>query len=209
MSTPRLLLIGAGGHARACIDVIEQHGKFQIAGLVGLPEEMHSRHFGYAVTATDDDLQILAREYRYSLIALGQVSSPVSRIRLFQQVTDFGFKSPIIIAPSAHVSRHATIGAGTIVMHGAIVNAGAKVGSNCIINTRALIEHGATVADHCHISTGAILNGDVRVGTGSFVGSGSVIKEGVTLGARCVVGLGLSVRHNQADHARFVGSERS
>ena len=44
-----LILIGAGGHARACIDVIEQQGQYQIVGLVSLPEELHSRHLGYAV----------------------------------------------------------------------------------------------------------------------------------------------------------------
>lgn len=205
MSKPNLILIGAGGHAHACIDVIEQHGKYQIAGLVGMPEEMHARHLGYSVIATDDDLPQLTKEYKYALIVVGQIRSPAGRICLYQQATELGFELPVIIAPTAHVSCHATIGAGTIVMHGAIVNAGARVGNNCMLNTRAVVEHDTIVEDHCHISTGAILNGDVNIGAGSFVGSGAVIKEGVFLGKGCVVGMGLSVRHNQDDHARFVG----
>lgn len=205
MSKPSLILIGAGGHAHACIDVIEQHNQYRIAGLIGMPEEMHTRHFGYSVIATDSDLDELAKVYQYAFISVGQIQSPDSRIRLYQHATTLGFQLPVIIAPTAHVSRHATIGAGTIVMHGAIINAGAMVGNNCIINTRSLLEHDATVEDHCHISTGAILNGDVSIGAGSFVGSGSIIKEGVMLGKSCVVGMGLSVRHNQADQARFVG----
>ena len=209
MSKPKIILIGAGGHAHACIDVIEQHGGYQIAGLIGMSEEMHTRHFGYAVIATDGDLPQLAKDYQYALITVGQIQTPDHRMRLYQQATELGLQLPVIIAPSAHVSRHATVGTGTIVMHGAIVNAGARVGNNCIINTRALLEHGATVEDHCHISTGAILNGDVHIGAGSFVGSASVIKEGITLGKRCVVGMGLSVRHNQADQARFVGYDKS
>ena len=132
-----------------------------------------------------------------------------ARIRLYQQAIQLGFSLPDIIAPTAHVSCHATIGAGTIVMHGAIVNAGARVGKNCIINTRALVEHDAIVEDHCHISTGAILNGSVYIGAGSFVGSGCVIKDGITLGKSCVVGMGLCVRHNQADNTRFVGHDKS
>ena len=209
MSKPKIILIGAGGHAHACIDVIEQHGQYQIAGLVGMSEDMHSRYFGYSVIATDDDLPQLAKDYQYALIAVGQIQTPDHRMRLYQQATELGLQLPVIIAPSAHVSRHATIGAGTIVMHCAIVNAGAKVGKNCIINTRALIEHDATAADNCHISTGAILNGNVHIDAGSFVGSGSVIKQGITLGERCIVGMGLSVRHNQAAHARFVGNVNS
>lgn len=209
MSKPSLILIGAGGHANACIDVIEQHDQYRIAGLVGMPEEMHTQHLGYSVIATDNDLSQLAQEYQYAFIAVGQIQSPDSRIRLYQKALKLGFQLPIIIAPAAHVTRHAIIGSGTIVMHGAIVNAGAKVGVNCVINTRALLEHDATVEDHCHISTGAILNGDVSIGAGSFVGSGSIIKEGVMLGQCCVVGMGLSVRHNQTDHTRFVSNGKT
>lgn len=208
MSKPSLLLIGSGGHARACMDVIEQQGCYQIAGLVGMRDELQNQHFGYDVIATDDDLPQLAKAYQYAFITVGQIRSPDSRVRLYQQATLLGFQLPVIVAPTAHVSRHATLGAGTIVMHGAIVNAGARVGRNCIINTRALVEHDATVDDHCHISTGAIINGGVIIGAGSFVGSGSVIKEGITLGKGCVVGMSLSIRHEQADYSRFMGDEK-
>jgi sugar O-acyltransferase (sialic acid O-acetyltransferase NeuD family) len=208
MSKPSVILIGAGGHAHACIDVIEQQGQYQIAGLVGMQEELHTQHLGYAVIATDAELPQLAKDYQYAFIAVGQIGSPDRRIRLYQQAIQLGFSLPDIIAPTAHVSRHATIGSGTVVMHGAIVNAGARVGNNCIINTRALVEHDAIVEDHCHISTGAILNGSVYIGAGSFVGSGCVIKDGITLGKSCLVGMGLCVRHNQADHTRFVGHDK-
>jgi sugar O-acyltransferase (sialic acid O-acetyltransferase NeuD family) len=209
MRKPSLILIGAGGHAHACIDVIEQHGCYQIAGLVGKPAEMHMQYFGCAVIATDDDLPELVKTYRYALITVGQTLTADCRLRLYELATTLGFQLPVIIAPTALVSRNATVGNGTIVMHSAIVNAGANVGSNCIVNTRALIEHDAHVADHCHISTGTILNGNVRVGAGSFVGSGTVIKQGVTVGARCVVGMGLAVRHNLPDHTRFVGDDKA
>jgi sugar O-acyltransferase (sialic acid O-acetyltransferase NeuD family) len=205
----KIILIGGGGHCNSVIDVIEQQGQYQIAGLVGMPDEMHTRHLGYPIIATDSDLAKLAKEYQYAFISVGQIQSPDSRIRLYKQAIELGLQLPVITAPTAHVSRHASIGAGTIVMHGAIVNASAKVGMNCIINTRALLEHDAIVEDHCHISTGAILNGGVKIGTGGFVGSGSIIKEGVSLGNGCIVGMGLSVRHNQADHSRFVGKDKT
>lgn len=209
MSKLSLILIGAGGHARACIDVIEQHGGYQISGLIGMPDEMHDYHLGYAVIGTDADLPELAKTIQYALITLGQIKTSAHRTRLYQQVVALGFQMPTIIAPSAYVSRHATLGAGTIVMHGAVVNAGASVGENCIINTRALLEHDATVADHCHISTGAIINGNAAIGSGCFVGSGSVIKEGASLGQGCLVGMGLAVRHNQPDNAQLAGHKTS
>ncbi len=208
MSKANIILIGAGGHASACIDVIEQHGKYQIAGLVGLREEMHAERLGHTVFATDDDLPRLANEYQYAIIAFGQLESPELRIGIYQKIIQLGFELPEIIAPSAYVSPHAAIGAGTIIMHSAIVNAGARVGKNGIINTRALIEHDVTVGDHCHVSTNAVLNGGAHVGAGSFLGSACVIKDGVEIGKNCVIGMGLSVRHDQADRTRFTGHNK-
>jgi sugar O-acyltransferase (sialic acid O-acetyltransferase NeuD family) len=209
MSKPSLILIGAGGHAHACIDVIDQDGQYKIAGLVGTPTELHAVHLGYSVVATDSDLPELAKVHDYALITLGQIRSPEGRMRLYRLATKLGFVFPVIIAPTAYVSRHATIGPGTIVMHGAIVNAGARVGSNSIINTRAVIEHDVTVEDHCHISTGAILNGNASIGEGTFVGSGSVVKEGISIGRGCLVGMGLSVRHDQADDSQLVRNDQA
>ena len=39
----QILLIGAGGHARSCIDVIERENKYKIYGLVGLKKEIGKR----------------------------------------------------------------------------------------------------------------------------------------------------------------------
>ena len=191
-----IVLIGAGGHTASCIDVIETGGNFRIVGIVGMDDELNKRVCGYEVIATDKNLRKLAAEYRYALITVGQIKSAETRIRLYQEARGAGFEFPYIGSAHAHISKHAHIGAGSIVMHGAVVNANARVGENCIINSRVLIEHGAEVGDHCHISTGAILNGNVIVGESSFIGSGALTKHGVSIGARCLVGMASVVRHD-------------
>lgn len=204
-----LIVVGAGGHSRSCIDTIEQEGKYVIGGLVGLSQEVGSKQFGYEVLSADLGLALLATRFPYALIAVGQIHSPELRLRLYEQYLAAGFIFPTIISSSAYVSPHSTIGAGTIVMHGAVINAGAVVGDNCIINSRALIEHDSHVADHCHISTGAILNGDTAIGARSFVGSGAIIKEGVSVGAGSLIGMGLTVRHGLDENSRFIGGATS
>ena len=208
MSKPQLLLIGAGGHALACIEVIESEARFSIAGLVGVAQDVGKSRLGYAVLESDDALPTLAEKYKYALISVGQIKSPARRKELYQRALDFGFQLPAIIAPSARVSRHASIGPGTIVMHGAVVNAGAVVGSNCILNTCSIVEHEAVIGDCCHIATTAVVNGSSHVGEGSFLGSGSIVREGLRLGAECVVGMGVCVRHDLNDGARFTGRDK-
>ena len=194
-----MLLIGAGGHARACIEAIESRG-LAIRGLIDRAELVGQQVLGYPILGVDDDLPNLLSNGAKALVAVGQIRSPDARIRLFRRLVELDATMPVIVARSAVVSRHATIGAGTIVMHGAIVNAVADVGKNVIVNSQALVEHDAKVGDHCHIATGAIVNGAARIGEGSFIGSGVVIGHGVTIGARCVIGAGHVVLKDCADH---------
>jgi sugar O-acyltransferase (sialic acid O-acetyltransferase NeuD family) len=204
MSKEKLLLIGSGGHANSCIDVIEQEGIFDIAGLVGHPNEVGSRHFGYEVVASDADLESLFLDFKFALVTIGHIESAESRIRLYSQIKSIGFKVPSIKSKSAYVSEHAKIGDGTIVMHDVIINSGSVVGSNCIINTRSLIEHDVKVSDHCHVSTGVVVNGGVQIGSGTFIGSRSVIRDNLFIGDECLVGMGTILLHDLQSQTKIV-----
>jgi len=176
-----IVLIGGGGHCKSVIDVIEQEGKFKIAGIIDKPELLGSSILGYSVIGNDSDLRSLSKKYQYALITVGQIKSPSLRIKLFDLAVKAGFTLPSIISPNAYVSKHSSIGNGVIVMHNAIVNASASIGDNCIINSKALIEHDCSISKHCHISTNATINGGVTVESGCFVGSGSTTKELITI----------------------------
>jgi len=175
----KLLVIGAGGHCKSCIDVIEQEGKYEISGVVA-KEKSNAGLFGYPILGNDNDISELRSIYDYAFIAVGQIKSPAIRIRLYDFLTSLGFALPTVISPRAYVSSYAKIGEGTIIMHDALVNAGAEVGRNCIINTKALVEHDAVVGDYCHISTGSLVNGGAIVKQNSFVGSNAVLMGNVT-----------------------------
>lgn len=183
-----VVLVGAGGHCRACVDVIESTNQFRVAAIVGCEREIGSSVLNYPVEHSDADLPSLVNQFGNVIITVGQIKSNAARVKLYDAVIGLGAKLPSIVSPLAYVSRHATVGQGSIVMHHAILNAGSSVGENCIVNTRALIEHDACVGNHCHISTGAILNGGVVVKDHCFVGSGAVTMQGITIEANSVVG---------------------
>lgn len=189
----KIILIGGGGHCKSCIDVIEQEGRFHIAGIVDVKERLHQKVLDYEIIATDEDLPKLAREYPYFLITIGQIKDPSKRVNLFGYLERLGAKFPVIVSPFAYVSQHAKLGSGTIVMHNALINAGAKIGRNCIINTKSLIEHDAVIEDHCHIATGVTVNGGSRIKEQTFVGSHAMIKEGIEIGEYSIVGGGVNV----------------
>lgn len=199
MTRTPILLVGAGGHARACIDVIELEGHFEVAGLLGAPEEVGRHVLGYSVLGCNEDLPHIAVRIGCALVAVGQIKSPQLRMDLFGQLEKVGCALPSIVSPRGYVSRHSRLGAGTIVLHGAIVNSNVTIGRNCIVNSLALIEHDSEVADHCHIATSAAVNSGVRVGAGTFIGSGVTVRQGLRIGERCVIGMGQRVLRDCPD----------
>ena len=191
-----LIIIGGGGHCRACIDVIDTLGSYRIEGLIISDQDSEDLTGSYPVIGRDSDLKKILKQDNDVFIGVGQIKSFQPRLRLYKLIKKYQAKLPTIISPRASFSKSSSIGEGSIIMHDALVNAHTKVGVNCILNSKALLEHDVNVGSHCHISTGAIVNGGVTVGERTFIGSGVVIKEGIEIGKEVVIGAGLTITKN-------------
>ena len=177
----KIILLGGGGHCKSVIDVIELEKKYKIHGIVDKPKFLGSKILGYKVIGSDLDLEYLAKKYKNAIITVGQIQSPLVRIKLFNLARKAGFKFPPIISPRAYVSKYSRIGMGTIVLHNVVVNSNVSIGNNCIINTKSLIEHDCEISDHCHISTCATINGSVKIRSKCFIGSNATVRDGITI----------------------------
>jgi sugar O-acyltransferase (sialic acid O-acetyltransferase NeuD family) len=188
-----IILMGGGGHCKSCIDVIESEKKYKIVGIL----EKRKKNFilNYKIFS---ESYLHKREIRniYAFVTVGQIKNYKIRVELFNKINKLGIKIPVIVSPLAYVSKHAVIGQGTIIMHGAIVNAGAVIGNNCIINTNSLIEHDVMIGNHTHISTEATINGGVVIKDKVFVGSRVIIKNNITIGESSIIGAGLYIKKN-------------
>lgn len=177
----KIILLGGGGHCKSVIDVIELEKKYKIHGIVDKPKFLGSKILGYKVIGSDLDFEYLAKKYKNAIITVGQIQSPLVRIKLFNLARKAGFKFPPIISPRAYVSKYSRIGMGTIVLHDVVVNSNVSIGNNCIINTKSLIEHDCEISDHCHISTCATINGSVKIRSKCFIGSNATVRDGITI----------------------------
>lgn len=198
-----LVLIGGGGHCKSVIDVAESAG-FSIIGILDRPEEVGKTVLGYEVIGTDEDLVKFVDKAEF-LITVGQIKSPQKRIDLFEMVKRCGGKLATIISPTSYVSKYATIGEGTIIMHKALLNADVVVGKNTIINTMANVGHDVKVGDHCHISTGVMLCGNSKVGNSVFIGSQSVVNQGIEIDCGVIGSLSV-VNKNIKENGIYAGS---
>ena len=182
-----IILVGGGGHCKSVIEAAESAG-CEILGILDLPE---------FIGAYADKAEFV--------VTLGFIKNPALRIKLHGNIINQGGKLATIIASTSHVSNHAEIGEGTVVLHQATVNAGAKIGKGVIINTAANIEHDVVVGDYTHISTGVMVNGDCKVGANTFIGSRSVLANGVKVCDNCAVGAGSIVIKDITESGTYVG----
>lgn len=203
MSKP-LILIGGGGHCKSVIDVTESAG-YTILGILDRNIPEGTTVLGYPVLGNDDKIAPYIDKAEF-LVTVGQIKSPAIRIRLNKMVEEAGGKLATVIASTAHVSKYAKIGEGSVVMHQAVVNADAHIGKGCIINTFANIEHDVIIGDFCHISTGAMVNGEVKVGSNSFIGSQSVVCQCVAICDNAVVGAGSVVNKEITKSGLYFGN---
>ena len=190
--TKNLILVGGGGHCKSVIEAAESAG-YNILGVLDTPENVGKQVLAYSVIGTDDDIPQYVDKAEF-VITVGFIKNPAIRIKLYNKVKDAGGKLATIIASTAHVSKYAELGEGTVIMHHAFVNAGAKIGDNCIINTFVNIEHDAEVGNQCHISTGTMVNGECKIGESCFIGSQSVCANCIEITSDIIVGAGSVVR---------------
>jgi sugar O-acyltransferase (sialic acid O-acetyltransferase NeuD family) len=196
----KIILIGGGGHALSCIDVIEQEKKYKILGIIDKNKKIGEKILNYKIIGEDKDLKDLKKKADYAFVSLGQIGISEIRKNIFLNLQKLGFKLPTIISPKAYISKNLKINKGSIIHHGVIVNSGAEIGANCIINTNSLIEHNVKVGNHSHISTSVTLNGDVKIGDSSFIGSGTIIKNSVVIGTRVSISMGQKIFENVTDN---------
>ena len=193
----KILLFGGGGHGKACVDVIESSGEFEISGIVDpflkkldLPYELISQEAPY---------EFLRETIDNAIVSIGQIKSSDARKKIYSRLKEYEFHLPVIHSKYAYKSKYSEVNEGTILMHFSLVNSYSTIGKNCIINSKSLIEHDVKVGDHCHIATGAILNGQVKVGDDTFIGSNTVIAPGKCIGNNCLISAGLFINEDIPD----------
>jgi sugar O-acyltransferase (sialic acid O-acetyltransferase NeuD family) len=192
----KIILIGAGGHAKSCIDIINAEGKYEIIGLVDNKKKKNSKIFNYKVLGNDKILEQIRTKVKFAFLAVGQIKTHELRKKLYLKAINLGFEFPKIISPSSIISPFSKIGKGCLIAHGVKINSNAKIGINSIINTNAIIEHDVLVGDFCHVSTSSTVNGNVEIGNNSFIGSGSILKNSIKIKNGTILPMGSIVKKN-------------
>lgn len=186
----KIVLIGAGSHAKVIIEAIRAADSADIVGLVD-PASVGDSVFGVPVVGDDDVLPHLrSTGVEDAVVAIGDNAT---RDRLAQQLQRLLFGLPNVVHPSALISPSASLGHGVMIMARALVGTDTQVGDFAIVNSAASVDHHNLIGTAAHVASGCALSGHVSVGARTLIGVGSAVRPGIAIGADVVVGAGSAV----------------
>ena len=80
-----IILIGAGGHCKSCIDVIEQQKKYKIIGIIDNKKKVGTKIFNYKVIGNDSYLSKI-KKCKNVHISIGQIKTSEKRKNIFEKL---------------------------------------------------------------------------------------------------------------------------
>lgn len=182
----KIVVFGAGGHAKVVIDIIEREGRYTI-GVVYDADHNKNNIMGYNIV---HNLHILSEDgYNKGIIAVGHNWTRYQLLRNIESQVP-GFSYITSIHPHTSIARNVKIGNGTVVMAGCCINSDSQIGNHCIINTHTSLDHENIVGDFANVSPGVITGGNVKIGEYSFIGIGVNIIQKTNIGAYTFIGAG-------------------
>ena len=190
VSAYRLVVIGAGGHAKVVIEAIRAAAVGEVAGLID-PAPAAPKLLGVPVLGGDEMLARLRGEgIGAAVVALGENAL---RERTGHRLRELEFVLPCVIHPAALISPTASLGDGTVIMAAAVVGTETVIGRLAIVNTGAVVDHDNRIGIAAHVGPACGLAGNVHVGDRALIGVGSAVRPGIRIGADAIVGAGAAV----------------
>jgi UDP-perosamine 4-acetyltransferase len=191
MKRERIVIVGAGGHAREVMEILLSCQRVgEDVEPIGFVDD------GSSVSETLNGLPVLGNlEWlegidRANLGVICAVGTPSVCFTLAERVRTSGFRVANAIAPTAWIATSAKVGEGVMIFPNVVVNANAVIGDHVSLNVGSSVSHDSRVGPFCSVGPGARLAGNVILGARCFVGMGANVVHGVSIGDGCVIGAG-------------------
>jgi sugar O-acyltransferase (sialic acid O-acetyltransferase NeuD family) len=211
MSPERVVVVGASGFGRECLDVLDAMAAagllVEVTGVVDDgPSELNLERLaarGVAFLGTVEEwLATHEQPWRYVL----GVGSPSARRRLVARLEDAEAQPFTAIHPSATLGARVEVGEGVIVCAGATISTNVRLGRHVHVNPNATIGHDADLQDFVSVNPSVVVSGEVRVGEAAMLGAAATVLQCLIVGEGTIVGAGSVVTKDLPPHVVAYGA---
>ena len=197
-----IFIIGAGGHAKQCIDIFEENNY----GIIGLFDDDTNKigtlYYGYKVMDKIDNLSKYLSDASYLFCAIGNNHD---RKRICEKYKHFKFTQ--CISQRAFISNSINFNKrGNYVGHNALLLANVQINNFNIINDGCIVPHDCIIGDYNHLSIRSVLGGRVVLRDLNLCGLNCTILPDIIIGSENIIGAGAVVIKNVDDNKIIVGN---
>lgn len=196
----KVVIIGAGGHAKVIADIIIKSGD-EVVGFLddNIQKDTNIIDSYKVIGKIEDCIMLQKNKDLYFIIAIG---NNFTRKDIAEK---YNLNYYTAIHPTAIIGMQVQIEKGTVIMANTCINPNTKIGKHCIINTGAIVEHDNIIDDYVHISPNATLCGLVKVGMYTHIGASSTIRNCASVTNNCIIGAGGVVVKDIEESGTYVG----
>ncbi|GAA3641470.1 acetyltransferase [Flavivirga jejuensis] len=193
----KIVIIGASGHAKVIIDIIEKRNEYQIIGLIDSYKKPSQKIMGYPILGKESLIPELMEKQNIigGIIAIGDNWSR-NKVRDVIEKIAPKFKFLPAIHPNAILCNNLKIESGVVIMAGVIVNAASTIKEFCILNTNSSLGHDSVMDHFSSLAPNSTIGGHVNIGAFSAISIGATVIQNVTIGMHTIIGAGSLVLKN-------------
>jgi sugar O-acyltransferase (sialic acid O-acetyltransferase NeuD family) len=192
VSTP-LVIIGAGGHGREMLDIVEAVNAlgptWSFAGFVAdtqPPAEVLERRGAPYL----GPIEVLEQHPMAYVIGIGD---PTARRRIASRLDQAGCRPAVLVHPAATLGSDVEMAEGVVIAAGARVTTNVRIGRHSQLNINASVSHDCRLGDFVTISPASVVCGTVTIEDDVYVGANACIIQNLRIGARSMIGAGAVV----------------
>lgn len=188
-----LVIVGAGGHGREALDIVEalneESPTWDVLGFLddGLTDDGLLRRRNTRLLGPVKELKAIDAAY---VIGIG---SGAARARIAELAGSAGRPAATIVHPAATIGGDVELGDGVVIAAGARVTTHVRLGRHVHLNTNTTVAHDCVLDDFVTVLPGANVSGAVHLGEAVTMGAGSVVIQERSIGAGTFVGAGAVV----------------
>jgi sugar O-acyltransferase (sialic acid O-acetyltransferase NeuD family) len=196
-----IIIIGAGGGAKMCIDALIDSTDYTIIGLLDDNFDLGKKVFDVPVVGNLKAIDLLLEvSINNFIIAFGVLENRIKRFQLFLELKRKGCLFPNIIHPHAIVEKSVKMGVGNVVLAGANLGSSVLLGDLNYINNNSVVSHDCCLANNIHIAPSAVLASSIKIESNVLIGMNSTLFYGINIGENSTIFNGLVINNDIGDN---------
>jgi len=199
-----MLIIGAGGFALECLEILYQNDyQEKIIFFDNINKEINP----YIIEKFEviRDFKQLDKIKTSFILGIG---NPVARKFLYEKLTiEYNLKSSQLISSKSIIGKVENfIGQNVNIMTGTVITSQCIIGNSVLINLNCTIGHGTEIGNFVEICPGVNISGNCTIEEGVFVGTGAVLLPGINIGKGAVIAAGAVVTKDVQANTMVAGN---